>query len=114
MVSTSRRALSICYTYDEVDDVSELEGILQRGGVLECAETSDGIVTLERNRSQEVDAAEDLDFRSDLIISISNAHVNEKKNEFEISKKNYSVDLNLKLRLTVILLGNLTSTRMID
>jgi transcriptional regulator with GAF, ATPase, and Fis domain len=53
-------------TYDEVGNIRELEGILQRGGVFNCGSSSDGIVSLERNRSQEVDAAKDTDFRSDL------------------------------------------------
>lgn len=48
----------------ETNDVGDLEGILQRGSVFEGTSSRDGIVGLERDRSQEVDAAEHIDFRS--------------------------------------------------
>lgn len=69
MVSTSRRVRSIDDTYDETNNVGDLEGILQRCSVFEGTSSRDGIVSLERDRSQKVDAAEDIDFRSDLYLA---------------------------------------------
>ena len=47
---------------NEVDDVRELEGVLQRGSVFESTSSRDRIVGLQSDSSQEVDAAEHVDF----------------------------------------------------
>ncbi len=66
-MSTSRRVLIIEWTYNEANNVGDLEGILQRGRVFESTSSRDGIVGLERDRSQKVDAAENTDFRGNLL-----------------------------------------------
>ncbi len=68
MVSTSRRVLVIECTYNEANNVGDLERILQRGSVFEGTSSRDGIVGLERDRSQEVDTAEHIDFRGNLYL----------------------------------------------